>query len=181
MKTMKILLTIALAISMIAVSAQSYHRLTRGGISGTDLAMMLIDEGFDDYILQAQKDLPKVTAKKPARPTVPQWPDPDGEWLAYKYAMRAYRIEYKAQLQAREDHLNEVAYQLQHTWLLQNEAYMKVCPNPRNPSRKQWCWHPYDWSYRQWANILLQVWRKLPTYPSNFVSYHQNDHRIQYK
>jgi hypothetical protein len=178
---MKTLLTLFLTVLMLTASAQSYFRLTRGGITGTDLAMMLIDEGFDDYILQAQRDLPKVTAKAPARPTVPHWSDPDGEWDAYTIALRAYSVEYRAQLQAREDFLNQIAYDLQNTWLFTNEAYMKACPNPRKPSRKVWCWTPYEWDMRQWANILMQVWRKLPSYPSNFVSYYQNDHRLQLK
>ena len=178
---MKTLLTLILTLLMLTASAQSYHRLTRGGITGTDLAIMLINEGFDDYILQAQADLPKVTAEPPPRPTVPQWPDHDGEWDAYTIAMRAYSVEYNSQLQAREDFLNQVAWELQVTWLLSNESYMKVCPNPRKPSRKVWCWTANEWRYRQWANILMQVWRKLPTYPSNFVAYHMNDHRIQLK
>jgi len=178
---MRTLCTLILTVLMLTASAQiAGHRLTRGGITGTDLAMMLIADGFDDYILQAQKDLPKVTAKAPTRPTVSPLED-YAQWEAYTIALRAYSVEYNSQLQAREDFLNQVAWELQNTWLLTNESYMKVCPNPRKPHRKVWCWTANEWRYRQWANILMQVWRKLPTYPSNFVAYHMNDHRIQLK
>jgi len=178
---MKTLLTLILTVLMVTASAQSYFRLTRGGITGTDLAMMLINEGFDDWVLDAQRHLPKITAKMPARPTVPQWPDLKDEWGQYSIAMRQYSLLYNEQLNAREQYIHIVADKLVNSWLFQIEAYMKVCPNAKG--KAQWCWTSYsgNYSHYQWAQILLQVWRKLPTYPSNFVAFHMNDHRLQLK
>ena len=178
---MRTLCTLIFAMLMLTASAQSYFRLTKGDVSGEQLEQVLTAEGFDAWIIERQMTLPKVTAQRPTRPTVPQHPDPNDEWGQYTIAMREYSLLYNEQLQAREDFLNGIAYDLEYYWLFIIQAYMKVCPNPRKPHRKVWCWSDHQWHYRQWANILMQIWRKLPTYPSAFVAYHMNDHRVQLK